>query len=229
MDNKLTNVSKTLYGYDLEIQKEKGLYVNSHYNREYSLYINSKDRDLVNFPNPFLFVVEFMTRDSKNINFPLLINELNYLYIKQIYIPVCFLTECIMENKFFILRIRELNMQYQFCSSQNFTSATDIILYNVGFMNNFLLLDSKVPVQFNEELRPSVTKLTFQLLDGNMNPINIITNITNPHNPDLWKIDFNSESDSELSPIIDKNNIFIDIKLGVNDKIGLNRFSSKQE
>jgi len=229
MDINLSFATKSLYLHDKEIQHDKGLFVNSSSNKEYSIYINSKDRDLESTRNPFNFTIEFMSRNTRNINIPILVSSLNYLYVKQVYLPATLLTESILSNKYFVLRIKELNMQYQFCSSSNFNNSTDIILYSVGFSNNYLILDSKLPVQFNDELKPSIKKLTFQIFDGNMNPLNVISNLNNPSSPDSWQIDFSSSIESPLNPNLETNNIFIDVKLGINDDIGLNKFASKHE
>lgn len=207
MDINLNSVFRALSPNDNEIMQEKGLYINNRYNRDYTLYIDSKDRDISKYSSPFHFAIEFDSVGTKNINFPVKIDELNFIYFKQVFIPIKLLPKRLLNSKYFILRIKELNMQYQYSSSIEFNSNTDIILFNVGYSNHCLILDSKMGIPFNDELRPSITKLTLQFLDFDLKPL-IVSH----------EVEDEDEDCKTLS-----ENIFIDLKIGINEKTGLNK------
>jgi hypothetical protein len=242
MDNLIENnkFHRAFYPDDKRILFENGQFQNGRENKEYTLFINSVDRNLSRFPNPFQFNIDFMAQFSnphsnnndsfyqdqnnplttiRNINIPFKIDELNYIYFKQIYIPTVLLPSSSLQDKYFILRIKELNMQYQYSSSPYFNPSTDIYLYNIGNMNDSIVLDSKTIQIFKTDIKPVINRLSLQFFTSDFKPITVITNLDEPSNPGAWQIVLNIGDDTNpLSPLYSGNNLFMEIKLGVNDK-----------
>ena len=228
----VNNLTRAFYPSDKNLIIERGMYVNNRENKEYTLYIDSKDRDYDKYKNPFNFSVDFgstITQSvTKGINFPYKIDELNYIYIKTVYLPVRLLYEYFQTKTrpilYFIIRIKELNFTYHFFSNQNFNSQTDVLLYPIGNQGDFLNLDSKIVINFKDNVKPVVNRLTFEFLHSTGEPILVPTKL---------RLDDGIEKNTVLldysnpniidgdTPQLQNNNVLMEIKLGINEKQNL--------
>jgi uncharacterized protein VirK/YbjX len=68
-------------------------------------------------------------------------------------------------------------MQYQYFCSNKINSQTDIILFNLGIQGYNLLLEAKSVITFRDDLKPKLTKLTFQFLTSDGETINVPNNL----------------------------------------------------
>lgn len=221
-----TNVHRAFYPDDKEIIIEKGLYQNDRENKEYTFYIDTAFRNFNENPNPFQFTIEMSPlAGSKNILFPTKIDEANYLFFRQVILPLRLLTENIVNQRFVVLRIKELNMPYQYFCSSKINPQTDIILYNVGIQGYNMMLEAKSVITFRDDIKPKLTKMTFQFLTYDGEIITIPNNLQGASIEDSMlvydksDIDINEiyETKPEVNPHLSFNNVFIEMKIGVND------------
>jgi hypothetical protein len=228
MDNLIHNnkFNRAFYSDDKRILAENGQYSNGRENKEYTLFVNSTDRNINLNPNPFQFTIDFMAQFSgdsntiiRNISIPFKIDELNYIYVKQTFLPIGLLNSAHVGDKFFILRIKELNLQYQYSSSPSFNSSTDIYLYNIGTINDCIILDAKTIQLFKADTKPIINRLSFQFFTSDFTPITVITNLSDITDPSALQIILTQDDPTNpLSPFYPGNNLFMEIKLGVNEK-----------
>lgn len=226
------NLHRAFYPTDKDIIVERGMFTNERENREYTLFIDSKDRNFRASPNPLKFTVYFSQTFSRSflendpsfhhsqndINIPILVDELNYIYIKTVYFPGRLYGDgfAFPEN-YIVLRIKELDMRYHFLSSPGLNSQTDILLYQTGTAPNSIVYDSKMMVNLPEGRKQTIKKLTFEFLHSNGTPFTVPIKIN--VSDDAGLIDY-TETDPEsiTYPGNVVNNVFMEIRLGVNDK-----------
>jgi len=214
------------YPDDQAIVYEKGMYVNERENKEYTFYVDTAFRNLKNNPNPFQFQIEFTPlAGNQDISFPLKVDEANYIFIRQVLLPVRLLNESMINQRFFVLRIKELTLPYQYYCSNNINDKTDIILFNSGIQGYNLVLEGKTVTSFRDDLKPKLTRLTFQFLMYDSCAINVANNLQGSSDEDSLLIYPTAENNVEdiysempqVDPSQPFNNVFIEMKIGVND------------
>jgi hypothetical protein len=228
MNNNLLdgNLHHAFYPDDQEIVYDRGLYVNDRENKEYTFYIDTTYRNFNDYPNPFQFQIEFTPlAGSREISFPIKVDEANYIFFRQVMLPVRLLTENIVNQRFIILRIKELIMPYQYYCSSTINQQTDIVLYNLGIQGYNLMLEAKSVITFRDDTKPKITKLTFEFLTYNGDPILVPNNLQGTNVGDSILV-FPAEGVDTTEvyseqPTVDPNqpfnNIFIEMKIGIND------------
>ena len=215
------NLHHAFYPDDQLLVYEKGMYINNRENKEYTIYIDTAYRNFENNPNPFNFQIEFTPLAGvENISFPIKVDEANYIHFRLIMLPLRLLTENIVNQRYLVLRCKELSMQYQYFCSSKINSQTDIILFNLGIQGYNLLLEAKSVITFRDDLKPKLTKLTFQFLTSDGETINVPNNLqgaTEENSLILFNSDDTSTVCDEVNPSAPYNNVFIEMKLGIND------------
>jgi len=234
----LTNLNKAFYPEDKKLVTELGMFTGSRDNKEYTLYVDTKDRNTASNRNPFNFQVYFSrvlgrsfldtnsNSQDQDIVFPFKVEELNYIYIKFVQFPLRLLYEYTGPTPsriidYFIVRIKELNIQYHFYSNSKLNSTTDIILYPSQQQNDFLSLDSKIMINFRESIQRTINRLTFEFLHSDGTPITVPYKLTLTDGIDKNTVllDYSTDDITDPdNPLLSINNIFLEIKLGINDK-----------
>lgn len=221
-----SNIHHAFYPDDQMLVYDKGMYTNERENKENTFYIDTVSRNFNINPNPFLFQVEFNPLAGfDDIAFPVKIDEVNYIFFRQVILPIRLLTENIVNQRFIVLRIKELNIPYQYYCSSKINPRTDIILFNVGIQGYNLLLEAKSIITFRDDIKPKLTKLTFQFLTYDGEPIETPNNLQNtPIEESLLvyqtgTLDLNDiyGMTPQVDPSMAFNNIFIEMKVGIND------------
>jgi len=189
--------NKVVYPSDRDLIVARGAFENDRIPQEYTLFIDSSARDTSISPSPFHFYVEFNTiGGSTSMNIPMNPQEVNYLFVRQVALPLTIFDSTNVNSRYMVLRIKEMDSIMQHYSNPILNGKTDVLLFAAGATQDTLYLEAKNPVTFRENNRLRLRRLTFQILDGDGTPIVPVETLDSS-----WK-----------------TNVFIDIRLGVNDK-----------
>ena len=248
-------ISQAFYPSDRQVILDNGSYTHKGNRREHYFFIETRYRGK-KYPSPFHFQVTFGQQNPNNddtINFPYPLDEVMYIHIKEISLPVRLLPQYCMNQRYLFVRIRELssiNIHY----SNPIMTNSDILIWRLSDQGPYWYGEGKYPLEFKLTNPLSIKRLTFEVFDPNGNPIQIISNL-NSQNPMDWKLcihdkkkttcnispdDYNSLCDKEnleesdiidiiqfkenyieFNPYFDFNNGFINLYVGLNDKIDL--------
>ena len=191
---------------------------------EYTVYIDSSLRDITKYPNPFRFVVEFEPlSDSTNVQIPLSVREVISIRFRSIILPLRLVPS--PGERYFILRVKELDIPFHYHCDPVLNNNTDLVLYNSGVGGTNLYLDCRTDIRFPVGSFPRLRKLTFEFLDCRGQPLIPRSNMTdtdiqawNLFYPHLSCIDDDNEvghllSIPELDPKQSMNNTFIEVVL----------------
>lgn len=127
------------------------------------------------FTNPFRFDVEFdPLPKSPAVGIPISVREIYSLKFGSIILPLRLIPY--PGERFFILRIRELDIPFQYHSNPVLSNNTDLILYNAGIGGPNLYLDCKSTIQFPLGMRSRLKKLSFEFLTTRGEPLQPVTN-----------------------------------------------------
>lgn len=192
---------------------------------EQVVYIDTRDRNMKKVYNPFHFGVEFGSQNNftDNIGIPLTINNMYYLRFRTIVLPVRLVNFPI--DRYFILRIKELDIPFRYHSNPALAPSTDIILYNVGVNGPSLYLECRSDLRFPQGLGKRLQKLTFQFFDSMGRPLLVDSNV-NHATPDdgPWNLVYkhllpdNLLSETfppETDPYQMLNNVLLEMHMGV--------------
>lgn len=117
----------------------------------------------------FSWIFEFDSRTEGVMTIPLRPPNLAYLAIKNVIIPLSFLNP--FPSRYIILRIRELCIINQYYSNAYMNPQTDIILRNNGVAGPNTYWECRNINSFRPNVMKAVSRLTFQFLDPNGNPL----------------------------------------------------------
>lgn len=189
---------------------------------EQVVYIDTRDRNMTHYPNPFHFVIEFGgIVGSRYISIPLTIRDMYYLRFRTIILPARLCRFAI--DRYFVLRIKELDIPQRYHSNPNLNPSTDIILYNVGINGPNVYLESRTDIRFPLGIGSRLQRLTFEFLDSIGRPLVANSNAGSPEK-ESWDIVFrhllscecpDEFSSPEFDPQQMLNNLFIEMHLGV--------------
>ena len=190
----------------------------------YTIYIDSTFRDMTVFTNPFKFNIEFdPLPGSPAVGIPMSVKEIFSLKFGQIILPVRLVPY--PGERYFILRIKEIDIPYQYHSNPVLNNNTDLLLYNSGIGGPNLYLDCKSTLQFPMGIRGRLKKLSLEFLTFNGDPLIPTSNATCAE-VENWNLVFphlfvDSEGAKQhltttcpdLDPTRSINNVFMELQL----------------
>ena len=164
---------------------------------------------------------------SKDVKIPLSVRELASVRLNRVILPLRLVPY--PGERFFILRIKEMDVPFHYHSNPRFNNNTDILLYNSGAAGPNLYLDCKTNVRFTPGNYPRLRKLTFEFLDSNGTTLVPRSNMTDD-DMSAWNLYFPRDNDDTsndtmsellqsliLNPDYDPqqsiNNVFIELVL----------------
>lgn len=192
---------------------------------EHTIYIDSRHRDMEVYTNPFRFTVEFNPlRESTNVAIPIALRDVYLMRFKHIMLPLRLVP--FPGDRYFYMRIRELDIPFAYHSNPKINPNTDILLYNAGSSGPNLYLECRSEIRFPSNAPIRLQTLTFEFLNLNGEPLVAVSN-ANEDDFNKWHIVFphlfsDSESDSdteeriippEQNPSHTINNVFIEIQV----------------
>jgi hypothetical protein len=192
---------------------------------EHTVYIDSRHRDMTIYTNPFRFTVEFNPlRESTNVGIPISLRDVYLLRFKHIMLPLRLVP--FPGDRYFYLRIRELDIPYIYHSNPKVNQNTDILLYNAGSSGPNLYLECRSDIRFPNNAPIRLQTLTFEFLNIDGEPLVAVSN-ANEDDFNKWHIVFphlfsDSDSDSdteeriippEQNPSHTINNVFLEIQV----------------
>lgn len=155
---------------------------------EHVVYVDSSQRDITLYPNPFRFIVDFdPLPGSRDVKIPLSIRELVSVRLNRVVLPLRLVPS--PGDRFFILRIKELDIPFHYHSNPLFNNNTDLLLYNSGVAGPNLYLDCKTDVRFTPGMYPRLRKMTFEFLDSNGSTLIPRSNMTD-NDMSAWNLYF---------------------------------------
>lgn len=188
-----------------------------------TIYIDSTFRDMTQFANPFRFNVEFdPLPDSPAVSIPISVQEIYSLKFGSIILPLRLVPY--PGERFFILRIRELDIPFQYHSNPALNNNTDLLLYNAGVGGPNLYLDCKSTIQFPLGIRSRLKKLSIEFLSIQGEPLLPVTN-ANCDDVQMWNLVFpHLFTDHEqatrffidcpdMDPTRSINNVFLELQM----------------
>ena len=119
--------------------------------------------------DPFSWIMEFDSRTEGVMTIPLRPPNLAYLMVKNVIIPLSFLEP--FPSRYIVLRIRELCIINQYYSNAYMNPQTDIVLKNNGVAGPNTFWECRNMIAFRPNVMKAVSRLTFQFLDPNGNPL----------------------------------------------------------
>lgn len=188
---------------------------------EHVVYVDTRDRNMRLYPNPFHFVVEFGSSvNSPNLNVPVMMRDAYYIRFRTIILPLRLVS--FQYDRYFILRMKELDIPQRYHTNPNLNMTTDVILYNAGTNGPNLYLECRTDVRFPTGHATRLQKLTFEFLDSKGSPLVANSNASNPSG-ESWDLVYShllkpDDDTSGLSPEVDPsqmlNNVMIEMHIG---------------
>lgn len=194
----------------------------------YTIYIDSTNRDMVSQPNPFKFTAEFdALPGNPGVCVPFSVRELHSMKFSQVILPLRLVPS--PGERYFVLRVRELDIPFQYHSSSALNNSTDIVLYNSGVGGPNLYLDARSTILFPTGQR--LRRLTFEFLTPQGQPLEPLSNAMSGVDMEHWNLVFphlfrDDDDDDERSarhlllthpemdPCKTSNNVFMELQIG---------------
>jgi len=195
-------LNRSLYPSDTEVLVNNGIFTNKRVRRDHLFFIETRYRGYKRFPSPFNFQVTFgkmvgkteleynnayvQYYDNPGINFPYILDEVTYIHVKDISLPLRLLPGYCLNERYLILRINEvsgINVHY----SNPVMSPSDILIWRLNDTGPYWYGEGKYPLEFKPTAPLSIKRLTFQVLHTDGSPIQVSSNL-NEENPLKWDL-----------------------------------------
>lgn len=132
---------------------------------EYLVYVDTRHRNFTTHPNPFQFTLEFdPLKDSPSLCVPLSVRDVYLLRFRSIMLPLRLIPS--PSERFFYLRIKEVDAMFRYYTDPTMNPGTDLLLYNVGSGGPNLYLECREEIRYPLGARSRLQRLTMEFLDS---------------------------------------------------------------
>lgn len=191
--HKLSQIIRTS---DDEILHQHGLYPRKYVNLEHYFYVDSRNRQ--SSENPLKFKIMFSSNPGEGIIYNIDFDHFTFLQLKEIHVPLKFLSQNEINARVAIMRIKELCQNNIHYSNSKYNENTDIMLFKIGNNKTHNIYETKTIIDLKNNYQKN-NCLHFELLNENAEPIKIISDKNLNEHPLHWEIVYNQEKIDDIS------------------------------
>lgn len=185
--NKLTQLINTE---DDQILYQHGIFPKKYVNKEHHFYIDSNNR--TNSETPVKFKIMFGSHQGDGIIYNIDLDHFSFLHLKEIHVPLRFLSTDEINSRNAIMRIDELFQDNIHYANPMYNEQTDVMLFKIGNNKTHNIYETKTVIDLKNNYQKK-NSLHFQFLNENADPINIISDKNINENPLNWEIVYNTK------------------------------------